>query len=115
ERMLQEASKGADSGGKASRSSSQQGGLSEDQIEQIEEQFGLAKKLVPAYLQWLGVLPREASIAKGEFGAAGDGRIGGGIDPDTTAVVVLKGSGALVHVTRENGDVASAKFVDSGN
>ena len=43
DRMLQEASRGADSGGKRATSSQSQGGMSEDQLEELEEQFGLDK------------------------------------------------------------------------
>ena len=115
DRMLQEASRGADSGGKRSSSASQaQGGLSEEQLEELEEQFGLDKNVLVAYGQWLGMAPREVRISKGEFGERGEESIGSGIDPATTAEVVLRGDGRAVRVKRENDSVASAVFRDTG-
>ena len=78
--MLQEASRGADQGGKRSSSSQAQGGLSEEQLEELEEQYGLNKNVLVAYGQWLGVLPREVRISKGVYGDQGDEKIGGKLD-----------------------------------
>jgi len=115
DRMLQEASRGADQGGKRSSSSSQaQGGLSEEQLEEIEEQFGLNKHVLAAYGQWLGIAPREVRISKGEFGDRGDEMIGGTIDPETTAEVVLRGDGRAVRVKRSGETVESAVFAETG-
>jgi microcin C transport system permease protein len=115
DRMLQEASRGADSGGKRSSTSSQaQGGLSEEQLEELEEQFGLDKNVLVAYGQWLGVAPREVRISKGEYGDRGDEMIGSEIDSATTAEVVLRGDGRAVRVKRQNDAVLSAVFADSG-
>ena len=75
DRMLQEAARGADQGGKASTSTQAQGGLSEEQIEEVEEQFGLHKNILVAYGQWLGLVPREIRISKGEFSTTTDERI----------------------------------------
>jgi microcin C transport system permease protein len=112
--MLQEAARGAQQGEKRSSSGQAQGGLSEEQIEELEEQFGLDKPVLTAYGQWLGVLPRETRISKGEFSAQGDETIGGGIDPENTAEVVLRGGGQVVRVTRKGDAVASAVFAQSG-
>ncbi len=115
DRMLQEASRGADQGGKRSSTSSQaQGGLSEEQLEELEEQFGLDKNVITAYGQWLGIAPREVRISKGEYGDRGDETIGSAVDTATTAEVVLRGDGRAVLVKRENGKVASAVFAESG-
>lgn len=116
DRMLQEAARGAEQGGKRGSGAGQShGGLSEDQIEELEEQFGLDKPVLVAYAQWLGVWPRETRISKGEFGADPEELIGGGrIDPQRTAVVVLRGDGRLVHVTRNGGALESAVFADGG-
>ena len=114
DRMLQEASRGADQGGKrASASNQSQGGLSEEQLEELEEQFGLDKNVVVAYCQWLGIAPREVRISKGEYGDRGDEMIGGGIDPATTAGVVLRGDGRAVLVKRRNDAVVSAVFAET--
>ena len=114
DRMLQEASRGADSGGKRATSSQSQGGMSEDQLEELEEQFGLDKPVLVAYGQWLGIAPREVRISKGEYGDRGDEMIGSEIDPATTATVVLRGDGRAVLVKRQNDAVASAIFAETG-
>ena len=115
ERMLQEASRGADQGGKRASSSSQgQGGLSEEQLEELEEQFGLNKNVLVAYGQWLGVAPREVNISKGEFGGRGDAMIGSEIDPETTTDVVLRGDGRVVRVQKSGDAGLTAKFATTG-
>ncbi|MFK7849472.1 MAG: ABC transporter permease subunit [Akkermansiaceae bacterium] len=115
DRMLQQAAGGADTGGGKQSSSGSSGGLSEEQMEALEEQFGLDKSMPVAYLQWLGVLPREVSISKGEFGARGDTPIGGGEkDPDNVAVMVLRGDGRLAKVTRNGEEIVSAIYRKSG-
>ncbi|MGD9417464.1 MAG: ABC transporter permease subunit [Verrucomicrobiota bacterium JB025] len=113
ERMLMEAARGDAEGG-GSSSSRDQGGLSEEQVEEIEEQFGLNKNVLVAYLQWLGIVPREYQVSKGEFGKGGEAEIGGHIDPETTTDVVLRGDGRMVRVTRANGAVEKAVFVEGG-
>ncbi len=114
ERMLQQAARGADQGGKRSSSPQTQGGLSEEQLEEVEEQFGLDKPVLTGYAQWLGILPKETHISKGEFGGADDDAIGGGSDPDNTAIIVLRGDGRMVHVKRAGDQMASAVFAQSG-
>lgn len=114
DRMLQEAARGSEQGGKRTSSGQAQGGLSEEQLEEIEEQFGLNKPVLVAYGQWLGVAPREVRISKGEFSGRGDETIGGGIDPETTAEVVLRGDGRVSRVKRQGDAVASAVFSEGG-
>jgi microcin C transport system permease protein len=114
DRMLQEASRGADQGGKRGSSGQSQGGLSEDQLEELEEQFGLDKNVLIGYGQWLGIAPRESRISKGEFGSNGEETIGGSVDMDSTAVVVLRGDGRLVHVCRADSKIVSAIFAETG-
>jgi microcin C transport system permease protein len=115
DRMLQEAAKGAEQGGKRGSSAQSQGGLSEDQIEELEEQFGLDKPVLVAYAQWLGVWPRETWISKGEYGGDSEDSIGGGVDRDKTAEVVLKGDGRLVRVTRDGNRLVAAQFAADGS
>lgn len=115
DRMLQEAARGADQGGKRSSASQGQGGLSEEQLEELEEQFGLNQNVLVAYGQWLGVAPREVRISKGEFGEQGDERIGAEIDPATTALVVLRGDGRAVRVTRNGDTVVAAQFAQTSH
>lgn len=112
DQALQQATQGADTGGK--RSSNQgMGGLSEEQLEQMEEQLGLDKPILIAYCQWLGVMPKETLISKGEFANQSEETIGGNQGGDKVVQIVLKGSGRLVTVTRENGDIKSAIFEDT--
>ena len=110
DRMLQQAAGSADGGGAKKATSSAGGGLTEEQMEELEEQFGLDKAMPVAYLQWLGALPREVRLSKGEFGEAGDGNVGGGgEDPDNTATLVLRGDGRLVEVKKKGNALISAK------
>jgi len=112
DRVLQQAAEGKK--GSTSRTSSSQGGLSEEQLEELEEQYGLDKPTLVAYAQWLGVLPKEVFVSKAEFGSKTDEKIGGELDGDKIAPVVLKGDGRMVHVTRDGDKVASAVFEDGG-
>lgn len=116
ERMLQEAAQASEKSGRGGTAagSQGQGGLSEEQMEEIEEQFGLDKFVLAAYGQWLGVIPREIRISKGEYGSRGEETIGSAMDADATATVVLRGDGRIVHITRKGDDLASAVFAESG-
>ncbi len=66
EQMMQQQSMEALSGQK---SGSQRGdnNLSEDDLERLEELYGLQESIGTAYLQWLGVLPKKMFISKEEF------------------------------------------------
>lgn len=114
DRMLKQAAGNAEGGGgggskKASNESS--GGLSEEQIEELEEQFGLDKSMPVAYLQWLGIFPKEVRLSKGEFGERGDDVIGGGgSDPDNTATLVLRGDGRIAEIRKKGSEIVSAKY-----
>lgn len=115
DRMLQQAAGDADGGGGKKASNEASGGLSPEQMEELEEQFGLDKSMPVAYLQWLGVAPREVRISKGEFGEVGDGTVGGGgDDPDNTATLVLRGDGRLVEVRKKGDGIVSAKYRSNG-
>ncbi len=114
DRMLQQAASGGEKGGKRSTSSQSQGGMSDEQLEELEEQFGLDKPTLIAYCQWLGLAPREVRISKGEYGDSGDEMIGSEIDAATTTEVVLKGDGRAVRVIRKNEAIASALFTETG-
>ncbi len=115
DRMLQQGAQGGEQGGKPSSNSQRaQGGLSEDQLEGLEEQFGLDKNIFTSYCQWLGIIPRETRISKGVYGSLGGETIGGGVDLETTAAVVLRGDGRFVHVVRSGEKITSAVFAESG-
>ncbi len=113
ERMLQEGARGADQGGKRAASNQSQGGLSDEQLEELEEQFGLDKYVLVAYAQWLGIAPREARISKGEFGAQDEETIGGGVDPETTTEIVLRGDGRAVRVKCRKNATDAAQAIES--
>ncbi len=70
ERMLQEQAIGALAGDKA-LSASTASPVDEGDIERLEELFNLQEPIWKAYLQWLGILPREVDISKAEFGKDG--------------------------------------------
>ncbi len=112
DRVLQQAAEGKK--GSSSRANNSQGGLSEEQLEELEEQFRLDKPMLVAYAQWLGVIPGETQISKGDFGVQTDEKIGGDVDGEKIATIVLKGDGRLVHITRNGDQVASAVFVETG-
>jgi microcin C transport system permease protein len=112
DRMLQQAAEG--NKGKSTSSGNSKGGLSEEQLEELEESYGLDKTTLVAYGQWLGVLPREIDISKGEFDIQSDETIGGSVDGKSTAQLILKGDGRLVHAKREGGTIRSVIFPDTG-
>ncbi len=115
DRMLHQAAGSAERGGGKQSSNQSSGGLSPEQLEELEEQFGLDKKMPVAYLQWLGLWPREVSISKGDFGERGDELIGGTEkDPDNTASIVLRGDGRLVRIIKNNDEIISAEYEESG-
>jgi microcin C transport system permease protein len=114
DRMLQEAARGADQGAKRSSSARDQGGMSEDQMEELEEHYGLDKPILIAYGRWLGLLPTEVRISKGEFTGRSDETIGGGPSGDTVTDVVLRGDGRAVRVMRSGDKVVSAVFTETG-
>lgn len=107
----QSAGEGEKRSGASSRS---QGGLDEEQLENLEERYKLDKPILVGYGQWLGILPREVQVSKGEFGGQGEETIGGSIDPQTTTAIVLRNDGRLVHVKREGKKIVSATFTDTG-
>lgn len=112
EQELQRTAGGGDGTGKRSQAS--HGALSEEQLENLEERYGLDKPILEGYARWLGILPRENFISKGEFGIKGEETIGADIDPETTTAIVLKGDGRLVHVFRKDGKIEKAIFADTG-
>ncbi len=71
ERMLQEQAIGALSGDKALGGATSATPVEEADIERLEELFNLQEPIWKAYLQWLGILPREVDISKAEFGEDG--------------------------------------------
>lgn len=90
ERMLQEQAIGALAGEK---SVGQVGSrLGNDDLERLEELFNLQEPAWKAYLQWLGVLPREVEIAKAEFNDEGQA---------TITIASTSGNATAMEVTRK--------------
>lgn len=114
DRILQQASGSGEKGSNRSSTSSSQGGMSEEQLEELEEQYGLDQPTLIAYGQWLGIAPRESQISKGEFRERGEETIGGDFDPTVTAEIVLRGDGRTVRVTRSGESIQSAIFKETG-
>lgn len=111
DRMLKQAAAKADGGGGKKSANESGGGLSEEQMEELEEQFGLDKNLTVAYFQWLGVAPREVGLSKGEFGESGEDAVGGGgTDPDNAATLVLRGDGRMVDVRKKGSNIVAATY-----
>ncbi len=71
ERMLQEQSISALAGEKALGTTSSPSPVAEEDIERLEELFNLQEPVWKAYLQWLGILPREVNVSRAEFREGG--------------------------------------------
>ncbi len=112
ERAMQRASQ-SDENSKASGDESQ-AGLSDEQLEELEEEYGYDKPVLVAYIQWLGIIPRERLISKQDIKKGGEDVIGAEVieDAENETLVVLKGSGRQVKVDRQ--DPEAAFFVDTG-
>jgi microcin C transport system permease protein len=98
--------------GQKSNSNNGSGGLSDEDIEAMEEEFGIDKSAPYAYLQWLGVLPRENYISKSEF------RVDNGVvkleDGRELVRLVVKGEDRIVEITRNGDTVEKAVYADGG-
>lgn len=111
ERALQEAQKATEGGGSSSGQIG--GGMNEEQVEELEEEYGFDKPIFQAYLQWLGALPRERCLSKAEFREQGKDKVGGDFVGDSNnTLVLLKGSGRQAQVTRQGTVVTSATYSD---
>jgi len=111
ERALQEAQKATEGGGSSSGQIG--GGMNEEQVEELEEEYGFDKPIFQAYLQWLGALPRERRLSKADFREQGKDKVGGDFVGDSNnTLVLLKGSGRQAKVTRKGAVVTSATYLD---
>ena len=90
ERMLQEQAIGALAGEKTVGQVGSR--LGNDDLERLEELFNLQEPAWKAYLQWLGVLPREVEIAKAEFNDEGLA---------TITIASTSGNATAMEVTRK--------------
>ncbi|MFT5633883.1 MAG: microcin C transport system permease protein [Rubritalea sp.] len=98
--------------GQKSNSNTNSSGLSDEDIEAMEEEFGIDKSAPYAYCQWLGILPRENYISKSEF-RTDNGVVKLGGDREMVRVVV-KGEDKIVEITRNGDEVEKAVYADSG-
>lgn len=96
--------------------------LSEDDMEKLEEQFGLQESIFTAYFQWLGVLPRKMEISKQDFKAQNHNPPSSPTDLSGTSLLhtrlVLHESGREIIVTRDSettNKVSKAFFADDHN
>jgi len=112
ERAMQRAAQ-SDEGSRSSGNQSQ-GGLSDEQLEELEEEYSYDKSIPHAYMQWLGLLPRERWISKQDIISQDEDIVGAKIitDPENEVLVVLKGDGRQVKVNKKDPDAAI--FVDTG-
>ena len=113
-RALQEAQMATEGGG--STKGQPTGGASDEAEEEAEEEYGYDKPVHIAYLQWLGLTPRERRLSKAEFRELELDMVGGELvqDPQNEVLVVLKGSGRQAKVVRDGTKVVSATYVDDG-
>jgi len=120
ERMLHEQAEAAVEGAAATRDAAGLAGLSEADLEELEEEYNLDKSIPVAYMMWLGVMPREVRLTKAEFGGRADELIGfvddeREFDPERMVRMVPRGSGRTVLIEQEGGEVVSAKWEDDGS
>lgn len=113
ERAMQRATQ-SEENTKSTGGNDNQGGLSDEQMEELEEEYGYDKSIPVAYLQWLGFIPRERLISKSDITKREEDTIGAAIitDPENETLVVLKGSGRQVKVNKNSPE--DAVFVDTG-
>jgi len=98
-------------GGKESGVNKNAGGLSDDDIEAMEEEYGIDKKAPYAYFQWLGVLPRENLISKAEFKSSyGVVKLDGERE---RLRIVAKGEGQVIEVIRDGDELEKAEYLES--
>ncbi|HEX5790399.1 MAG TPA: ABC transporter permease subunit [Luteolibacter sp.] len=114
DKMLQQAALGADQGGKRSNAQKGSGSINDDQLEELEQMYGLDKPILHAYSQWLGILPRETDLSKSEFIGSSDETIGGTNQSETVTEVILRNHGGAARITREGLEVKAAVFASTG-
>ena len=102
-----ESSKGA-AGGREN-----QGGMSDEQAEELEEEYGYDKPVLVAYFQWLGFGSGSGCRARGYLrrGARMSSAMAKVEDFERETIVVLKGSGRQVKVSWDGEDVGTAQAV----
>jgi len=98
--------------GKKSNKSNNAGGLSDEDIEAQEEDFGIDKSILHAYFQWLGFMPREDYISKAEFkSSSGVVKLEDGREKVT---LVVKGENRIIEIIRNGNEISQANYKDNG-
>lgn len=112
EREMQQAAAAQDNTASSATAASQ-GSASDAVLEELEEEYGYDKPVFIAYLQWLGIMPRQRQLSKAEFGKDKQSSFGTRYinHPQEETVVILKGSGRLVRVNKQQ---KTAVFLDNG-
>jgi len=113
ERAMQQAAQG-DENSKGSSNEKNSGGLNDEQLEALEEEYGYDKSIQVAYLQWIGLKSRERLISKSDFVPGDEYEIDSSTikDHEKETIVILKGSGRKVKVEKDN--PKGAIFLDTG-
>lgn len=112
QQAMMQSQEASESGGS---SGGQSGTIDVESIEENEERYGYNKPVGIAYLQWLGLWPRERVISKGEFFERGEDFLGSSLieDPDKETTVILKGIGREVFVRRKGSSVEKMFYLDN--
>jgi len=99
ERLIQAAALAGEEKG-SENSEQSRSALGEEQLEVIEEEYGYDKPIFIAYLQWLGLMPKESQLSKKDFSSSDEA--------EQEVEVILRGSGEKVIVKISKGEVISA-------
>lgn len=102
----------ATDGQKSSKGNTNVSSLSDEDIEAMEEEFGIDKSAPYAYGQWLGVLPRENYISKSEY-REDNGVVKLGDNREMVRLVV-KGEDKIVEITRNGDEIEKAVYAEGG-
>jgi len=105
--------KSAAEDGQKSNKSNGSGGLTDEDIEAMEEEYGIDKSAAYAYFQWLGIFPRENYISKAEFKTAnGVVKLDNGLEQVS---LITKGEGRIVDVIRDGDNILTANYKDDNS
>lgn len=106
EAMMQAAMGGG--GEKTKGSREQQGSLSPEQLQRLEEQFGYDRPFLTAYAQWLGVMPAETQRVRVKFTPDEAGAVTNATEAflpgaDLRVVTVKRGAGDQISLEGKDG------------
>ncbi len=87
--------------GEAGSQSSMQTQMSDEEREKLEEMFNLHEPTWKAYLQWLGVLPREHAITKSSFNDDGRAYLSLQVASEPLQIVEIQKQGGMPHYLNE--------------